>query len=153
MKKLIKKLSLVLAPVVVCSLAIIHLHAAQPQDQPGPDENKMMDQCRQIMNMRQKMRAEMNAQDKELRKLLDQMNSAPPDQKVEAMAAVVNKLATQRLAMHQRIQSMQGRMMQHMMRHMQMGRGSMPECPMMRGPRGGGPADQDDNDDSDEDSE
>jgi hypothetical protein len=42
----------------------------------------------------------------ELDKLVADMNSAPPDKKVDAIAAVVTKLVEQRKAMHERMQKM-----------------------------------------------
>jgi hypothetical protein len=61
----------------------------------------------------------------ELDKLVADMNSAPPDKKVDAIAAIVTKLVEQRKAMHERMQKMMteggkemmkmGRMMMRMM--------------------------------------
>ena len=45
-------------------------------------------------------------QQAELDKLVADMNSAPPDKKVDAIAAVVTKLVEQRKAMHERMQKM-----------------------------------------------
>ena len=45
-------------------------------------------------------------QDAELDKLIEQMNSAAPEKKLEAMAAVVTKLVEQRKAMHEQMQKM-----------------------------------------------
>ena len=47
------------------------------------------------------------AQDGELEKLVTEMNSAPADKKLDAVAAVLSKLVEQRKAMHEQ---MQGRM-------------------------------------------
>jgi hypothetical protein len=45
-------------------------------------------------------------QETELDKLVSDMNSAPSDKKVDAIAAVVTKLVEQRKAMHERMQKM-----------------------------------------------
>jgi predicted nucleotidyltransferase len=45
-------------------------------------------------------------QEAELDKLVADMNSAPSDKKVDAIAAVVTKLVEQRKAMHERMQKM-----------------------------------------------
>jgi hypothetical protein len=45
-------------------------------------------------------------QDAELDKLIEQMNSAAPDKKLDAMAAVVTKLVEQRKVMHEQMQKM-----------------------------------------------
>jgi len=45
-------------------------------------------------------------QDAELDKLIEQMNSAAPDKKLDAIAAVVTKLVEQRKAMHEQMQKM-----------------------------------------------
>jgi hypothetical protein len=67
-------------------------------------------------------------QEAELDKLVADMNSAPSDKKVDAIAAVVTKLVEQRKAMHERMQKMMteggkdmmkmGRIMMMMMRMM-----------------------------------
>ena len=45
-------------------------------------------------------------QDAELDKLVTEMNSAPADKKLDAVAAVVTKLVEQRKAMHEQMQKM-----------------------------------------------
>ncbi len=71
----------------------------------------------QMAEMHQKMDAEMKAQDAELDKLVAAMNSATGEKKVDAIAAVVNKLVEQRKAMHEKMgamhENMQGGMMKH----------------------------------------
>ena len=47
------------------------------------------------------------------------------------MAAVVTKMAEQRMTMEARKAKMEEEMMKHMMRHMQMGKESMSQCPMI----------------------
>jgi hypothetical protein len=48
------------------------------------------------------------------------------------MAAIVTQLVEQRATMHAEKAKMEQRMMSHMMHHMQMGKASMSECPMMK---------------------
>jgi uncharacterized protein (DUF2336 family) len=76
---------------------------------------------------------DMKAQDAELTEQLIRMNSAPEDKKLGLIAAVVTRMVEQRTAMNARMAKMQEEMMQHMMEHMQMGKGSMSQCPMMKG--------------------
>jgi len=45
-------------------------------------------------------------QDAELDKLVDEMNSASADKKIEAVVTVLNKLVQQRKAMHEQMQKM-----------------------------------------------
>src|SRR6266699_2190225 len=48
-------------------------------------------------------------QDAELDKLVTEMNSAPVDKKLDAVAAVLTKLVEQRMAMHEQMQKMMSR--------------------------------------------
>ena len=95
-------------------------------------EDKMLERCREMTEQRQKMMAEMKAQDAELTAKVAVMNSAPEDTKLDLIADVVTIMVEQRTAMHAGMEKMQGKMMQHMMQHMQMGKESMSQCPMMR---------------------
>lgn len=108
-----------------------HNQAATQQKQ-APKGGSMMEQCKAMMEAHQKMQAEMKAMDAELDKLVSEMNAAPPDKKVDAMAAVVTRMAEQRQVMRGKMEAMHMSQMQHMMAHMQMGQGSMAECPMMK---------------------
>jgi hypothetical protein len=73
--------------------------------------------------------AEMKAMDTRLDEKLTVMNAAKGDQKVEAMAAVINELVSQRKAMRENFGPMH-----HGMRGPRMGQGGeMPsDCPMMK---------------------
>ena len=53
-----------------------------------------------------KMMSSWKDQEAELDKLVADMNSAPSDKKVDAIAAVITKLVEQRKAMHERMQKM-----------------------------------------------
>jgi hypothetical protein len=60
----------------------------------------------------------MAADDEKLAQLITTMNAAKGDQKVAAIAAVVNELAAQRTRMQAQMMRMQGGMMDQMMSHM-----------------------------------
>jgi hypothetical protein len=94
---------------------------------------KMEDQCQEMMAQKQQMMADMQAQDAELTAQLAKMNSAAPEQKVDMIAAVVTRMAEQRIAMEARKTKMHEAMMQHMMQHMPMDKAAMAKCPMMKG--------------------
>lgn len=108
-----------------------HKHPATQKKQTMMGGN-MMEQCKAMMESREKMQAEMKAMDAELDKLVAEMNAAPADKKADATAAVITKMAEQRKMMREKMEAMHMSMMQHMMAHMQMGKGSMAECPMMK---------------------
>ncbi|MBP1636463.1 MAG: hypothetical protein H6Q10_3037 [Acidobacteria bacterium] len=75
----------------------------------------------------------MKAMDARLDALVQQMNGATGQAKVDATAAVVNELVTQRKAMREGMEGMQAKMMQHMAQHMQAGGAAAMKCPMMSG--------------------
>src|SRR6516165_10996198 len=76
----------------------------------GKDMGKMMGM--DMGNMMSKWKD----QQAELDKLVADMNSAPSDKKVDAIAAVVTKLVEQRKAMHERMQKMMTEGRQEMMK-------------------------------------
>ena len=92
---------------------------------------QMMQRCYQLKDEKQKLATDAQSQDADLTIQLSQMNSAPADKKLDLMAAVVTKMAAQRMAMDVRRATMEDEMMKHMMLHMQMGKDSMRDCPMM----------------------
>jgi hypothetical protein len=98
----------------------------------GNKQGNMMDQCKSVMQMRQKMLSDMKSADAELGKLAGEMNSAPESKKLDAMAAVINKMVEQRRAMDEKMPEMQIKMMQHLMGHMEAGKESISMCPMMK---------------------
>lgn len=95
-------------------------------------ETDMMARCQAMMTEKQKIRAEIKAQDAELKAQVAKMNSAPQDEKLDLLAAVVTQMVEQRIAMQDRKARMEEQMMPHMMQHMKMGMGSMTHCPMMQ---------------------
>jgi len=95
-------------------------------------EAKMMERCQEMKEQKQKMKEDMKAQDAELTEQLAKMNSAPEDKKMSLMAAVLTHMVEQRITMDARKAKMEEEMMKHMMQHMQMGKESMSQCPMMK---------------------
>jgi hypothetical protein len=112
MKKLVKLGGLVLALSGVMAIPL----GAQPPEPPNnmSGTNQGMGHHQQMKAMRQQMAADIKAQDAELEQLVTQMNSASADQKVDAIAAVVNKLVEDRLALHNQLESMHQQMGGHM---------------------------------------
>ncbi|MDP1580104.1 MAG: hypothetical protein Q8M02_07490 [Candidatus Didemnitutus sp.] len=89
--------------------------------------------CHEMMEQTQKMMTEMKEQDAALAAQVASMNSAPQDKKLDQLAAIVTRMAEQRIGMHARKAQMEEKMKDHMMEHMQMGNESMAQCPMMKG--------------------
>lgn len=116
-----------------------------PPEQPRMDQPDTMGQgmmSEEMMQMHQKMHAEMKAMDQRLDLLVADMQAASGDDKVDAMAAVVAELVDQRKARHAMMMEMQPKMMHRMMQRMGSGMmhgmmhgmmQSMDECPMMEG--------------------
>jgi hypothetical protein len=102
-------------------------------EQPVDEKKMMMQRCQSMKEQKEKMMADMKAQDADLTEQVAKMNSAPKDKKIDLMAAVVTRMVEQRTAMNVRKEKMQGEMMKHMMQQMQMGKESMEQCPMMKG--------------------
>ncbi|MCL4395251.1 MAG: hypothetical protein M1482_10700 [Chloroflexi bacterium] len=107
-------------------------HATAPVS-PSPQQQtasgKMPDACRAMMAKRDQMMADMKAMDAKLDQKVAAMNSAAGPAKVDAMAAVINELVSQRRQM-QNMMSMNGAPMMGMM-----GGGNqraMMDCPMMQ---------------------
>lgn len=96
-------------------------------------EGKMMERCQAMMEKKQKMMAKIKEQDTALAAQVVSMNSAPKGEKLDLLAAVVTRMVEQQTAMHARKAKMDKKMMKHMMGHMQMGKESMSQCPMMMG--------------------
>ena len=62
------------------------------------DMKGMMGKCQMMSNLKD--------QDADVDKLVAEMNNAPADKKLDAVAAVLNKLVEQRKAMHEQMQKM-----------------------------------------------
>jgi uncharacterized protein HemX len=110
----------------------IQSQSAEPAEGKMMTEAKMMEHCQEMKEQKQKMKEDMKAQDSELTKQIAEMNHAPKDKKMDLMAAVITRMVEQRIAMDARKAKMEEEMMKHMMQHMQMGKESMSQCPMMK---------------------
>lgn len=124
------RLALALALAIWCP---VPARSAEPAAGKMMMEGKMMERCQAMKEQKQKMMADMKAQDAELTEQVAKMNSAPEGKKMTLMAAIVTRMVEQRSAMNARMGKMQEEMLQHMMQHMQMGKESMSQCPMMKG--------------------
>ena len=111
----------------------VQARSAEPAEGKMMTEAKMMERCQAMKEQKEKMMADMKAQDAELTVQVAKMNSAPENKKLDLMAAVVTQMVEQRTAMNVRKAKMDEEMMKHMMQHMQMGKESMSQCPMMKG--------------------
>jgi len=127
--------SLVLA-LALATWSLVQAQSAKPTQMKNMTEAKMMAQCQEMKEQKQKMKKDMEAQAAQLTEQLAKMNSAPEDQKMDLMASVLTLMVEQRIAMDERKAKMDDEMMQHMMQHMQMGKESMSQCPMMKGMKG-----------------
>jgi hypothetical protein len=114
------------APLAAGQQAGQHEQHAQHAQKPG------MAACQEMMAQHQKMMDEMKAMDARLDGLVQTMNTAQGQAKVDATAAVVTELVQQRKTMHERMMTMHHGMMGHMMGHMAEGKESMAACPMMK---------------------
>jgi TolA-binding protein len=104
--------------------------SADPVDGKAMDA-KMMEHCRAMKEQHQKMQADMDSQAVQLRDQIEKMNRAPREERMELLAAVVTDMAEQQANLNSRRSKLMNGMMTHMMEHMQMGKDSMTQCPMM----------------------
>jgi hypothetical protein len=100
-----------------------------PHEHPAGTEGKMdtTEKHKDWQARHEKMVAEMNGMDTRLDEKLAAMNAAKGDQKVEAMAAVINELVSQRKEMRANFGPMH-----HGMRGPMMGHEGAMDCPMMK---------------------
>jgi len=129
---LVTRSSLALALALVI-WSPVQSQSAEPAEGKKMMEGKMMERCQEMKEQKQKMMEAMKAQDAELTEQLTKMNSAPEDKKMSLMAAVITHMVEQRITMDARKAKMEEEMMKHMMQHMQMGKESISQCPMMKG--------------------
>ena len=114
----------------------VQAQSAAPAEVKHPMEATMMERCQEMKQQKQKMMADMKDQDDQLMEQVADMNRAPEDKKMGLMAAVLTRMVEQRIAMDARRAKMEEEMMKHMMQHMQMGKDSMAQCPMMKDMKG-----------------
>ena len=115
---------IVIALVFASLSVLVHAQQATTTAPPAGTESKM-DQDWQAKH--EKMVAEMKAMDTRLQEKLAAMNAAKGDQKIEAMAAVINELVSQRKEMRTNFGPMHPGMRCPMMKQ----QGAM-DCPMMK---------------------
>jgi hypothetical protein len=121
--QLIKNLAIRSGLALAMTLALGAPGMAQSTDHSKMDHSKLKsDHMKEMM-------AEMKAQDAELTAQIARMNSATREAKLDLMAEILTKMVDQRTAMNARMEKMHG----EMMKHMQMGMGSMPHHPKMKG--------------------
>lgn len=124
---------LTLAIALACVITTQNIQAAEPMGGSAMTAGTMMEQCKEMQAHKTQMMADMKAQDTALTEQVAQMNNAADDKKLGLLAAVVTRMAEQRIAMSAHMATMSDKMMKHMMQHMEMGKESMPGCPMMKG--------------------
>jgi hypothetical protein len=117
----------VLAAIVAVTLpfAIVSAEDAAKPDS-GDQKNEQNSNQMEMMGMNKgQMMSSWKDQDAELDKLITAMNDAPPDKKVDAIAAVLTKLVEQRKAMHEQMQAMMAANMKAQMNMCRMMMGMM----------------------------
>jgi hypothetical protein len=138
-----------LIPVVALAAALTVTGVLAQQSQPKPGKQapggksgmmsgNMADRCQQMMSMHNQMMADMKAMDASLDQKVAAMNAAKGNAKVDAMAAVINEMASQRKQMMSKMTGTESQMMAHMGEHMAQSGGpamrqSVAQCPMMQG--------------------
>jgi len=133
--------NLVMGSILTLTLALaiwppVLSQSAEPTESKTIMQGKMTTSCQEMKEQKEKMMADMKAQDVELTEQVARMNSAPQDKKLDLIAVVVTHMVEQRTAMNARKAKMQEEMMKHRMEHMKMGKESMSQCPMMEGMKG-----------------
>ncbi len=117
----------ILATLVAATLPLSVITAEDSSKDETSDQKQEQNSNMKGMMGKGQMMSNWKDQDAELDKLVAEMNSAPADKKVDAVAAVVAKLVEQRKAMHEQMQKMmsanekEGMRMCRMMMGMDMG--------------------------------
>ena len=130
--KLIVRSSLALA-LALAVWSPAQAQSAEPAKAGNMTKAKMMEHCQEMKEQKQKLKEDGKAQDDRLTGQLSEMNRAPEDKKMGLMATILTNMVEQRITMDARKAKMEEAMMKHMMEHMQMGKESMSQCPMMKG--------------------
>lgn len=119
---------------LACALALWSPARAQTTEHSDTKmkmEGKMMEHCQEMKAHKEKMMAEMKAEDAALTAQVAAMNNAPENKKPGLMAAIVTTMLEQRIARDAHKAKMEEEMMKHMMQHMQ-SKEDMSACPMMK---------------------
>jgi uncharacterized protein (DUF3084 family) len=117
----------VLAAIVAATLPFA-IVSAEDTAKPDAGDQKKEENSNQMgmMDMNKgQMMSSWKEQDAELDKLVAEMNGAPADKKVDAIAAVLTKLVEQRKAMHEQMQAMMAANMKAQMNMCRMMMGMM----------------------------
>ena len=79
-----------------------------------PMRESMMAECQAMMKHHEEMMGKLKEMDARLKRMLGEMNGAYGEQKIDLMAATINELVAQRLAIDRHIAEMSGTMLKHM---------------------------------------
>ena len=120
------------AVALACVMTTQNVKAAEPTNGGAMTAGTMLEQCKEMQAHKKQMMADTKSEDTALSEQVAQMNSAADNKKVALLAALVTRMAEQRIAKHAHMATMDDKMMKHMMQHMQMGKDSMQACPMMK---------------------
>ena len=93
-----------LATLIAAALPLTAIPAEDTGQTETTDEKQ--EQSSDTLEMKGKMKSNWKDQDAEVDKLVAEMNGAPADKKLDAVAAVLTKLVEQRKAMHEHMQKM-----------------------------------------------
>jgi TolA-binding protein len=105
--------------------------AGQEQPRAGAGQTKPMAvSCQQLMQRHEQMMSDLEQMDAKLYGLVEKMNSAKGDARVDAAVAVINELMRQRRQVHERMTADAAMMSAYAMRHMSQGAGGA-QCPLM----------------------
>lgn len=96
-------------------------------------ETTMKEHCQEMVEHQKQMKATIVAQDAELNRQIGEMNRATGDKKVELMAGIITLMGEQRTARAKHQARMDEALLKHMAEHMEMGKDSLAQCPMMGG--------------------
>ena len=101
-------------------------HGNHKQD-PAPSsaqtqQMSMSEMCNQMMADKKQANSTMNDMDTKLENMLPKIDSTTGEEKTAAIVAVVKELVSQRSTMRQMRQTMDAKMMDHMMMHMKTGK-------------------------------
>ena len=93
-----------LAALIAATIPLTAVRAEEAGQTETSDQKQ--EQTSDTMGMKGKMMSNWKEQDAELDKLVAEMNNAPAEKKLDAVAAVLTKLVEQRKAMHGQMQKM-----------------------------------------------
>jgi hypothetical protein len=125
--------AVILGSILAVTFGVAMWSPAVSQPAERQVDMKMMEGCQAIMDQKKQMNADMTSQNAELTAHVAKMNGTAASGKADEIAALLTHLVSQKVAMDARMAKMDEAMMDHMMKHMAMGKGAMAGCPMMDG--------------------